>query len=73
MQVLEDEHDRALLGDAFEESPPCREKLLPLTGRCIGYGQECAQPGFHPATLGRVCDEAVDGLAQLGPRRLGIV
>src|SRR5436190_1043296 len=49
MEVLEDEHERPLLGDRLEEAPPGREALALRHGLVLGREpDEAPQTGGHP-------------------------
>ncbi len=40
MKILEDQHERALLGDSLEEAPPGGERLVAALGARVGLGHE---------------------------------
>ena len=74
VQVLEDEDERALVGDRLEEAAPGREGLVAAVARCLVGVEpgERAQAPLDPCGVGRIVDESLDRLAKLLPRpRLG--
>ena len=68
MQVLEDEDERALLRERFQEPAPGRERLAVLCARrrCLGVetGEGTKVP-FHPPGLGLVRQDRLHGLVEL--------
>jgi hypothetical protein len=70
LQILEDEHDSALLGKALEEESPGREEILPVGGRPLGQPEQVGEPRLQPRTLVRVGDVLLDGRPEPGERRV---
>ena len=69
LQIFEDEHSRAAVGDPLEERAPCAEQLL--ARRPIGFvdAEQCTQGRLEPAPLLGVRYELVERHAQLLARR----
>ena len=69
MQILEDEHERALLGDCLEEAAPGGKGLVssirPGLDTCF-ESDEGAEVIFEPRAIGGIRDERRDALAKLG-------
>jgi hypothetical protein len=53
LEVLEDEDDRASLGEPLEEEPPRGEEVLAVARRA-SRAEQCAQPRLEPGALVRV-------------------
>ena len=75
VQVLEDEHERPVLGHRLEEAPPGGElPLAPLLRGALGADpDEPAQVRLDPARLGLVRDERLHGDRELRLRIVGRV
>ncbi len=71
VQVLEDQHDRPLLGEALEEEPPGREEVLPVGGGSLGQAEQVREPRLEPGPLLLVGDVLLDRGAELCERGLG--
>jgi len=76
VQVLEHEHERALLGERLEEAPPGGERLAATVAaepRVGFHSDEGAEVQFDPAGVTLVVDGGIDGLAKLlGSLGLGV-
>ncbi len=68
LQVLEDEHDGALLGEPLEEEPPGGEEILPVAGRVLGEAEQVGESRLEPASLGFIPDALLEHRAQLRER-----
>jgi hypothetical protein len=66
LQVLEDEHDRAPLGEALEEEPPGREEVLPVGRRVLREPEQMGEARLEPRALARVLDSLLEHRAELG-------
>ena len=75
VEVLEDEHGRAGVGQRLEETTPRRERLGPAVVRALLAAQPEQRPdvGEHPFGLVRLGQERLDGVRELGVRDLGRV
>jgi len=76
MQVLEDEHERALVCERLEEVSPGRECLGPKVGGAglaTAEADKNAQIRREPAGFGRILDDPAHGLPDLALDRLGRV
>jgi hypothetical protein len=74
VEVLEEQGDHAVRGNAFEEGPPGTEQILARGGLAAFRGTEQRlERGFDPSPLGLVGDVAGHGLADLVPRGLDVV
>ena len=60
-------------GKALEEESPCRVEVARVGGDAFLEADEVGEAGLDPAALLGIGHEFLDGLAQLGPRRVGQV
>ena len=66
MEILENQHQRARLGERLEQATPSRERLAGACGVTFrGGANKGAQLRVEPANLGLVGDESFHGFAQL--------
>ena len=71
VDVLEHEHERPLLGEPLEESPPGREEILPIGRVPLGETEQMEQAGLDPLPLRRVGEMGLERRAELGRCALG--
>ena len=69
LQVLEEERDRALLGDALEEEAPGAEELLLAPGRPLLEPEQVQQARLDEAALLVVGEELLDAMPGASRRR----
>jgi hypothetical protein len=67
VQVVEDEHDRAPLGDALEEETPGRKQVLPVGRGAVGEVEQLLQPRLDPLALVGVRDVLGNGVEVTAP------
>ena len=73
LQVLEDEHRRAALGQALEEQPPRGEEVVTVEGGLLGDPEQLCQPFLDPAALVGVGQLVLERLPQLGRSFAGVL
>ena len=73
LHVLEDEHGRHLVGQPLVEEPPGAEEVLALPLSVLLEAEQVSQPRLDEAALVGVGDRRLDGGAQLGPLRGGVL
>ena len=66
LEVLEHHHQRPLLGQSFEQDPPCREQRLLVAHGSVFQPEEMAQTRLGPPTFLRVGDVLLQRGTQLG-------
>ena len=68
LEVLEDEHARAGVGEPFEEQAPGREELLPVGLDAVAQAEQVGEPRLEPRALVGVGDVGGQAGAQLEER-----
>ena len=66
VQILEDEHARALVGEALEEDAPGREEVVALPAGVLLEPEQVGEARLDPGALVRVGDVLLERRMQLG-------